>query len=87
MEEAENICDRVIMINKGIIINSGTPTKLKKITKITPKGKELYDKTHEVFKNLGEKVLEDFSKEEIETFNNLLNKYRTKILDNFEIEF
>ena len=33
MEEAENICDRVIMINKGIIINSGTPTELKKITK------------------------------------------------------
>lgn len=33
MEEAENICDRVIMIDKGIIINSGTPTELKKITK------------------------------------------------------
>ena len=29
MEEAENICDRVIMINKGIVINEGTPEKIK----------------------------------------------------------
>ena len=35
MEEAENICDRVIMINKGIIINSGTPDKIKKDTNTT----------------------------------------------------
>ena len=32
MEEAENICDRVIMINKGIVINSGTPDNIKKDT-------------------------------------------------------
>ena len=77
------------MEDKGYIkrIASSENNILKKITKITPKGKPLSHKTHEVFKNLGEKVLEDFSKEEIETFNNLLNKYRTKILDNFEIEF
>ena len=35
MEEAENICDRVIMINKGIVINSGTPDKIKKDTNTT----------------------------------------------------
>ncbi len=35
MEEAENICDRVIMINKGIVINSGTPNKIKKDTNTT----------------------------------------------------
>ena len=35
MEEAENICDRVIMINKGQIINSGTPEKIKQDTKTT----------------------------------------------------
>ena len=35
MEEAENICDRVIMINKGIVINSGTPDKIKKDTSTT----------------------------------------------------
>ena len=35
MEEAENICDRVIMINKGIIINSGTPSKIKEDTNTT----------------------------------------------------
>ena len=35
MEEAENICDRVIMINKGVVINSGTPEKIKEDTKTT----------------------------------------------------
>lgn len=35
MEEAENICDYVIMINKGVIIKEGTPDKVKKDTKTT----------------------------------------------------
>ncbi len=35
MEEAENICDRVIMINKGVVINSGTPAKIKEDTNTT----------------------------------------------------
>ena len=35
MEEAENICDRVIMINKGVVINEGTPEKIKKDTNTT----------------------------------------------------
>ena len=35
MEEAENICDKVIMINKGIIIAEGTPAKIKKDTQTT----------------------------------------------------
>lgn len=34
MEEAENICDYVIMINKGIVIKEGTPKKLKMILKL-----------------------------------------------------
>ena len=33
MEEAENICDRIIMINKGKIIATGTPKEIKKETK------------------------------------------------------
>ena len=32
MEEAENICDRVIMINKGNVIKEGTPISIKKDT-------------------------------------------------------
>lgn len=32
MEEAENICDRVILINKGEIIMEGTPEEIKKKT-------------------------------------------------------
>jgi len=35
MEEAENICDRVIMVNKGQIIQEGTPEDIKKRTKTT----------------------------------------------------
>ena len=35
MEEAENICDNVIMINKGIVIKEGTPSERKKSTKTT----------------------------------------------------
>ena len=35
MEEAENICDRVILINKGEIISTGTPDEIKKKTKTT----------------------------------------------------
>jgi len=35
MEEAENICDRVIMINKGNIIATGTPAEIKKMSKTT----------------------------------------------------
>ncbi len=35
MEEAENICDRVYLINEGKIIMSGTPKEIKKKTKTT----------------------------------------------------
>jgi sodium transport system ATP-binding protein len=35
MEEAENICDRVVLINKGEIIALGTPEEIKKETKTT----------------------------------------------------
>lgn len=35
MEEAENICDRVIMINRGIVINEGTPEEIRNKTNTT----------------------------------------------------
>jgi sodium transport system ATP-binding protein len=35
MEEAENICDRVILVHKGEIIKEGTPEKIMKETKTT----------------------------------------------------
>ncbi len=35
MEEAENICDKVIMIHKGCIIKTGTPTSILKDTHTT----------------------------------------------------
>ena len=35
MEEAENICDYVLLINKGVVVKEGTPEKIKKETKTT----------------------------------------------------
>lgn len=35
MEEAENICDKVYMINKGVVIKEGTPLSIKESTKTT----------------------------------------------------
>ena len=35
MEEAENICDRVILIHKGKIIKSGIPKDIEKETETT----------------------------------------------------
>lgn len=35
MEEAENICDQVMMINKGELMKEGTPEQIKKETKTT----------------------------------------------------
>lgn len=35
MEEAENICDRVVLVHKGKIIKEGTPTSIIKETKTT----------------------------------------------------
>ena len=35
MEEAENICDRVVLINKGVIMAIGTPEEIKKQTNTT----------------------------------------------------
>ena len=40
MEEAENICDKVIMINKGKIIKTGTPEEIKKDTKTKKQGEK-----------------------------------------------
>ena len=35
MEEAENICDRIIMVNKGNVIAAGTPESIKQMTQTT----------------------------------------------------
>lgn len=35
MEEAENICNRIVMINEGKILSSGTPEEIKKQTHTT----------------------------------------------------
>lgn len=35
MEEAENICDKIVMLDKGLVVYTGTPDKIKKETKTT----------------------------------------------------
>ena len=35
MEEAENICDHVVMINKGVVIKEGTPDQIRQTTGTT----------------------------------------------------
>ena len=35
MEEAENICDRVVLVNKGKVIATGTPEEINKKTNTT----------------------------------------------------
>jgi ABC-type Na+ transport system ATPase subunit NatA len=35
MEEAENICDRVVLLNKGTVIATGTPEEILKKTNTT----------------------------------------------------
>ena len=35
MEEAENICDKIVMLNKGKVVYTGTPDEIKKKTKTT----------------------------------------------------
>ena len=35
MEEAENICDKIIMVNKGNVIATGTPESIKQMTQTT----------------------------------------------------
>ena len=35
MEEAENICDNVVMINKGVVIKEGTPEEIRNVTNTT----------------------------------------------------
>lgn len=53
MEEAENICDRVLLVNKGEIIALGTPDEILKQTKTT----NLRDS---FFKLIGNKKGEDY---------------------------
>lgn len=35
MEEAENICDKIVMLNNGVVVYNGTPSDVKKKTKTT----------------------------------------------------
>ena len=35
MEEAENICDKIVMINKGKVIATGTPEEIRNKTNTT----------------------------------------------------
>lgn len=58
MEEAEILCDRIIILDKGKILAQGTSDELKKLAnieeKITVEVKDLSDKVLEDIKNIDE---------------------------------
>lgn len=58
MEEAEILCDRIIILDKGKILAQGTSDELKKLVnieeKITVEVKDLSDKVLEDIKNIDE---------------------------------
>ncbi len=59
MEEAEQLCDRIIIIDKGKIIASGTPTELKKLVKNKPIKEVSGPTLNDVFLELTGKDLRD----------------------------
>ncbi len=59
MEEAERLCDRIIILDKGKIIASGTPTELKKLVKNKPVKEVSGPTLNDVFLELTGKDLRD----------------------------
>lgn len=58
-----------------------------KQTALTEYGKKLYHETDEAFRQLSDTVLSKFSDKEIQDFLYLLDKFKSKMLDNNEIYF
>lgn len=58
-----------------------------KHTSLTEHGKKLYEETDEAFRQLGTKVLAEFTDEEIYDFLFLLDKLKNKMLEHNEIIF
>ena len=58
-----------------------------KRTSLTEQGKKLYDETNEAFRQLGKRVLAEFSDSEIEEFIYILEKLQEKMLQNSKIKF
>lgn len=77
------------MEQKGFItrVLSTHNNMMVKRTALTEEGKRVYEETNEAFRQLGSKVLTEFSDDEIENFLYLLDKLKNKILENSEINF
>ena len=58
-----------------------------KRTALTEMGKKLYHETDIAFKKLADDTLAEFSKEEIDIFLHLLDKFKTQMLARNEITF
>ncbi len=77
------------MEQKGFILRSadiknGIMVKRSIITKL---GEKVYEETDNGYRILAKKTLGYLSEEEIKTFTYLLDKYRSILLNNFEINF
>lgn len=74
---------------KGFITRTITThnNMMVKRTALTKKGMAVYKETNEAFRQLGNKVLAEFSDKEMENFIQLLGKLKNKILENSKIIF
>lgn len=63
--------------------NIGEDNRINTIT-ITEKGKEIVNRSHIMFKETDESLFEDFSNDEIEKFNEYLEKIQSKLLEKCE---
>lgn len=76
--EEKNYITRVLSSKNNIMV---------KQTVLTDYGKKLYDYTDRSFKKLGERILENFSSEELESLALLLDKMKQMMLENNKIYF
>lgn len=76
--EDKGYITRVLSLNNNIMI---------KCTCITDKGMKLYEETDRAFVSLAQNTLNIFTQKEMDTFSMLLDKYKTSLLEKFEILF
>ena len=69
---------RNVGLENGIMVKHSVITEL---------GEKVYAQTDNEFRILAKQTLGFLTKEEIQTFNKLLDKYKNFMLDNFEIAF
>ena len=76
--EKKGYITRTVSMNKNVMVKHSI---------LTDKGEKLYEETDKAFIELAKHTLKVFTEEEIQTFVGLLDKYKTSMLEKFEILF